>query len=94
VEPDLRTKARIAALSEKLGAIHYANRLYWNQGRSQTVAAKAEYQFRQDRLEVIRRELAMLRQRKALTAEIAKQGRRDRGEKQATTCLVLAGARC
>ena len=61
MEPDSRTAARIAALNEEMDAIHYANSLYWKQGKSQTLAAKAEYQFRNERLEQIREELAQLR---------------------------------
>jgi hypothetical protein len=59
MEPDKKS-ARIANLNEEMDAIHSANGLYWKQGNSQTVAAKTEYQFRQDRLETIRSELAQL----------------------------------
>jgi hypothetical protein len=37
-------------LSEEMDAIHRAKGLYWQRGHSQSVAAKADYQFRQDRL--------------------------------------------
>jgi hypothetical protein len=61
MEPNTSTKARIAALNEEMDAIHYANSLYWKQGKSQTLAAKAEYLFRNERLEQIRIELGRLR---------------------------------
>jgi hypothetical protein len=61
VEPDVKKSSRIAVLNEEMDDIHFANVLYWKQGHSQTVAAKAEYQFRQNRLEKIRAELARLR---------------------------------
>ena len=61
MEPDTRTTARIAALSEEMDAIHFANTLYWKRGPLQTLAAKTEYQFRNERLESIRAELAQLR---------------------------------
>jgi hypothetical protein len=44
-----------------MDAIHHANSLHWKQGQSQTLAAKSEYQFRNERLERIRTELAQLR---------------------------------
>jgi hypothetical protein len=44
-----------------MDAIHHVNSLYWKQGQSQTLAAKAEYQFRNERLEGIRTEIAQLR---------------------------------
>jgi hypothetical protein len=61
MEPDARTKARIAALSEEMDAIHSANNLYWKRGPLQALAARVEYQFRGERLESIRAELAQLR---------------------------------
>jgi hypothetical protein len=59
--PNIFTNVKMAALSVEMDAIHFANSLYWKQGHSQTVAARAEYQRRQDRLEEIRTELAQLR---------------------------------
>jgi hypothetical protein len=56
----VKMTARMTTLNEETHAIHRANSLYWKQGQSQTVAAKAQYQFRQDRLEKIRAELAQL----------------------------------
>jgi hypothetical protein len=61
MEPKIYTNVKIAALTVEMNAIHFANSLYWKQGHSQTVAARAEYQRRQDRLEEIRTELARLR---------------------------------
>jgi hypothetical protein len=68
VGPNAKTRARIASLSKETDAIHHANSLYWKQGQSQTLAAKAEYQFRNERLERIRTELAQLQ----LLATVAK----------------------
>jgi hypothetical protein len=51
MEPDPTIAARIAVLNEEMDAIHAANRLYWKQGKSQMLAAKAAYQFRNERLE-------------------------------------------
>jgi len=48
---------RIAALHEEMDAIHFANRLYWNQ-KSHGHDADAEHQKRQSRLEEIRKELS------------------------------------
>jgi hypothetical protein len=60
VELDASTKARIASLSKEMDEIHHANRLYWKQGESQSLAAKAEYESRNERLEQIRAALAQL----------------------------------
>jgi hypothetical protein len=57
---DANTKARIASLSKEMEEIHHANRLYWAQGESQSLAAKAEYESRNERLEEIRAELDQL----------------------------------
>ena len=57
---DAKAKTRIAFLNEEMDAIHYANSLYWKQN-SPTPAAKAEYQFRNERLDKVRAELAELR---------------------------------
>ena len=59
IEPEATRKARMAALSEEIDAIHYANELYWRQTNPSDLA-KAEYYRRQDRLEEIRSELAEL----------------------------------
>jgi hypothetical protein len=61
LEPDAKTEARIVALLEEMEAIHHANALYWKQGTAQTLAARAEYKLRNERLEKIREELTQLR---------------------------------
>jgi hypothetical protein len=61
MEPDGKKGSRIAILNEEMDAIHNANSLYWKQGQSQTLADRAQYEFRQERLEKIRKELAELR---------------------------------
>jgi hypothetical protein len=48
---------RIAALHEEMDAIHFANRLYWDQ-KSHGRDADSEHQKRQSRLEEIRKELS------------------------------------
>jgi|HubBroStandDraft_2_1064218.scaffolds.fasta_scaffold3394226_2 hypothetical protein len=60
MELDARIRARIALLRNEMDEIHRANRLYWQQGESQTLAAKAEYESRNQRLEQIRAELDQL----------------------------------
>jgi hypothetical protein len=60
MERDARTKARIAFLNEEMDVIHRANGLFWKQ-KDQTKASKAEYDFRNQRLEKIRAELDQLR---------------------------------
>jgi hypothetical protein len=57
-----RINGRIAALNQEMDEIHYANSLYWNHGLQHTKEANAQYQFRQERLEKIRTELAQLRE--------------------------------
>jgi hypothetical protein len=61
VEPDPQTKKRIAALYEEINAIDAANSVFWRQGERATSAARAQYQFRLDRLEEIRTEIVRLR---------------------------------
>jgi hypothetical protein len=56
----LAANARIAALTEEIEEIHHANCVYWNQRPNHTKAATAQYEFRQERLEEIRGELAVL----------------------------------
>ena len=53
-------KEKIALLNEEMHSLHAANTVYWRE-KTQTLATKALHQFRQDRLEAIRRELAQLR---------------------------------
>jgi hypothetical protein len=60
MELDAKAKARIASLNEEMDAIHFANKLYW-QYKNPTLAAKAEYLFRTERLDAIRAELDQLR---------------------------------
>jgi uncharacterized membrane protein len=60
MEINAKKKARIAALTEEMDAIHSANRAYWKQSKP-TVAERAEHQRRQDRLEEIRAALGRLR---------------------------------
>ena len=57
MEPNQKC-SRLAILNEEMNAIYYADSLYWRQGNSQSKAARADYQFRKERLEEIRRELA------------------------------------
>jgi hypothetical protein len=59
MELDAKVKARIAVANEEMEAIHYANRLYWEHNNP-TLAARAEYNFRNERLEKIRAELEEL----------------------------------
>jgi hypothetical protein len=61
MELDAKKKPRMAALNEEMDVIHSANQSYWNQGQSHSARSKAHYQFRQERLEEIRKELAQLR---------------------------------
>jgi hypothetical protein len=51
---------KLAALRDEIEAIHFANRLYWNQ-KKPSRAAIAEYERRQERLEQIRREMEDLK---------------------------------
>jgi hypothetical protein len=54
------TRERRLALNEEMEAIHYGNKLYWER-KNPTPAARAEYNFRNKRLEKIRAELEELR---------------------------------
>jgi hypothetical protein len=67
MELEARAKVKLALLNEEMAAIHRANCLFWEQGRSQTPTAKAGYAFRNERLEKIRSELAQLRSELKLT---------------------------
>jgi hypothetical protein len=60
MELDAKSKAKIAFLNEEMDAIHCASGLFWKQ-KVQTKASKAEYEFRNERLEKIRAELDRLR---------------------------------
>jgi hypothetical protein len=59
MEPSAKTAAKIAALNKEMDAIYYANKLYW-QNLNPTLAARSEYNLRNERLEEIRDELAKL----------------------------------
>jgi hypothetical protein len=61
VEIDMPTN-NIAVLTSEMDSIHLANRLFWAGGESVTIAARAEYKRRQERLEQIRVELVQLRE--------------------------------
>jgi Skp family chaperone for outer membrane proteins len=57
---DAKSKAKIAFLNEEMDIIHHANGLFWKH-QAPTKTAKAEYQFRNERLEKIREELDRIR---------------------------------
>jgi hypothetical protein len=62
VNRNLRTGGSgVGTLQEEMDAIHLANCWYWRQGQRQTMAAKASYHRRVDRLEEIRCELCQRR---------------------------------
>jgi hypothetical protein len=61
MEFDSKTKARIAFLNQEMDELHVANGTFWKQGKSQPPTARAEYEFRNERLEKIRAELALIR---------------------------------
>jgi hypothetical protein len=54
------SEAEIAALNEEIESIHFADALYWKRGKDCSREASAEYQRRQDRLQEVRSELALL----------------------------------
>ena len=56
--PERTRQTRMAVLSVEIHSIHHANRLFWEQKRTDGRKAKVEYYDRQDRLEEIRSELA------------------------------------
>jgi hypothetical protein len=60
MECDAIGRVRLAALTEEIDAIHFADNLFWRQKQAHTRAEVAEYQWRQERLEQIRGELARL----------------------------------
>jgi hypothetical protein len=60
-----RRAARIAALNSEMDELHYANQLYWNRGKNHSKEATAQHEWRQERLEKVREELAQLRGRGA-----------------------------
>lgn len=59
MEPEGTRKDIIAALHDEMDALLFANRMYW-EGRTLSNESDAEYQCRQDRLELIRRKLIQL----------------------------------
>jgi hypothetical protein len=54
------SEAKIAALTEEIESIRFADALYWKLGKDRSREASAEYQRRQDRLPEIRSALALL----------------------------------
>jgi hypothetical protein len=58
----MNAAARLASLREEIEAIHFANKLYWDQEHHSQVAT-AEYERRQERLEEIRKEIQELQER-------------------------------
>ena len=59
MEPEAIRKDTIAVLHGEIDALLFANRLYW-EGKTLSRDPDAEYQRRQDRLELIRRKLIQL----------------------------------
>lgn len=59
MEPEAARKDTIAVLHEEIDALLFANKMYW-EGRTLSHESDAEYQRRQDRLELIRRKLIQL----------------------------------
>ena len=53
-------QARMTVLNQEINSIHQANRLFWEQKKVHGRKAKGEYYCRQDRLEEIRSEMAVL----------------------------------
>jgi hypothetical protein len=60
VEADGKIQQRLAALHEEMDELHAANSLYWQKGKDATRVERAEQEFRQERLEKIRTEIAEL----------------------------------
>jgi len=56
-----KTRARIAALTREMDAIHLANESYWRRGEAVTLEERAAYCGRLERLDQIRVELARIR---------------------------------
>jgi len=56
----ISTGDKIAALGEELSAIHFTKVLYWKRGADNSREARAKYQFRQDRVDEIRKEFTQL----------------------------------
>ena len=65
MEPDFRTKEKIEFLNKEMDSLHVANTVFWRE-KTQTLATKALYHFRQNRLEEIRSELVQLRAQRNL----------------------------
>jgi hypothetical protein len=59
--PENTRKAKIVALHEEMEAIHFENKVYWDQGLDHSDDAIAVYGRRQSRLEELRKEVAQLR---------------------------------
>ncbi len=60
MEPDASIKARIAVLTSEMDTIHSANTLYWRSPYEAALHVRFAHECRKDRLEEIRRELALL----------------------------------
>jgi hypothetical protein len=55
-----KTRARIAALTQEMEAIHLANESYWRRGEAAILDERAAYCGRLERLDQIRAELAQI----------------------------------
>ena len=60
MESNVIVSMRLAALTEEIDAIHFANSLFWKHKETRTRGATAAYQSRKERLDQIRGELARL----------------------------------
>jgi hypothetical protein len=56
-----KAKARLETLTSEMQIIHAANTLYWRSAEEATLQARAMHEFRKDRLEKLRNELAGLK---------------------------------
>ena len=61
VSQGAKTKAKITFLNLEMDELHAATRPYWEKGTEPSKEERAKHQWRQDRLERIRKELAQLR---------------------------------
>jgi|HubBroStandDraft_1064217.scaffolds.fasta_scaffold04887_8 hypothetical protein len=60
MEFDAIEKVQLVALTQEIDEIAFANRLFWAHKQAHTRSEIAEYQWRQERLEQVRAELARL----------------------------------
>jgi hypothetical protein len=65
-------QAKLAALQEEMAIINFANGMYLDR-QTHSLAADAEYQWRQGRLEQVRKELEDLTSLAASVSQIAEQ---------------------